>query len=98
MKKTMTQKRVEWIKENLEAINAIAEPSCPDNCRSACGNGATCAVQSGGGWGYWVRAIHDASLKANPKNYWSGSAPTPSTSIRRGLANFIDQNAPTEIR
>ena len=98
MKTTKKHKRAEWILANKEGIKKAREKyQCPEKCRSSCGNGATCFTSSGGGWGYWVQAFTIAKVRCDAMNYWSGSAPTPSTSINRGIAEYITKNAPNEL-
>jgi len=103
MKKTMTQKRVEWIKSHYEELILAREKMeveklwrCP-NCKAKCGNGATCSVQGCSGMGYWARAFADINMFCNRKPYWSGRNPTPSTSINRGMSEYIMANA-AELR
>lgn len=100
MKKlTKTEMRANWILSNREAIlQASRKYDCPENCRAKCGNGATCAKSSGGGRGFWVWAFKKAGIPCSPMAYWSGSAPTPSTSINKGIAEYINDNAPEELR
>jgi len=99
MKASKISRRVEWIKENEQKINEIRKANNDHSkCRGECGNGATCQVQSGGGWGFWVQAFRAAGVNCNPMKYWSGSAPTPSTSINGAIADFIYKNCPAEIR
>lgn len=96
MKKTVTQKRVEWLKKQkteLEKLPSADHSSCRGNCK----NGRTCDDQSSGGWGYWARALAQAGIDAQPKKYWSGSLPTPSTSIRRVIAQYILSNCPEDL-
>jgi len=95
---TKTDLRVQWLTEHKKEILSLPTQMCPSGCRSKCGNGATCRLQSGGGWGYWVWALRKAGIPCSAKNYWSGSNPTPSTSIRRQIADYITLNAPIEIR
>ena len=98
MKITKIDKRVNWILENKEAlVKAMKSTTCPIGCKSKCGNGATCATSSSGGWGFWVQAFRKAKITCGAMNYWSGSNPTPSTSINRGIANYIWENAPKEL-
>jgi len=92
-----TEKRKIWLMEHKDNIERLIPPACPPNCRAACRNGATCAIQSGGGWGYWVRAIKLAHINPSARNYWSGSNPTPSTSIRKDIADYICRNAPESL-
>ena len=96
---TKKEKRAEWIKENAAAINAARKSvECPEKCRASCGKGRTCAKQSGPGWGWWVHAFKAAGVECQPQNYWSGSAPTPSTSINSAVAEYIQSNAPEALR
>ena len=91
--KTKREIRAEWISKNsTEMETASKKHTCPAGCRAQCGNGATCATQSDGGWGYWVQAFKMADVDCSPRNYWSGSAPTPSTSINKGIAEYISES------
>ena len=98
MKLSKRQARVNWILEHADAIKEARQKyQCPDGCRSQCRNGATCAISSYGGWGFWAQAFRLAEIKCEPMNYWSGSKPTPSTSISMGIAEYICSNAPGEL-
>ena len=98
MKQTKTQKRVDWLKEHKTQLDTASKKyECPNNCRSKCRNGATCFLSSDGGWGYWVWACKASNISCEPMDYWSGSNPTPSTSINKGIAEYISQNAPQEL-
>lgn len=96
MRQAKIERRVEWILANKEEIEKsyVFDHS---NCRGNCQNGRTCSTQSSGGWGYWVQAFRRAGVKCFPSNYWSGSAPTPSTSINIGVARYVQANAPREL-
>ncbi len=96
--KTKLVRRAEWIRARASEIDAAREEvKCPVSCRASCKNGATCQTQSGSGWGFWVRAFWLAAVKCEPTSYWSGSNPTPSTSINRGVAEYLRANAPKEL-
>ena len=99
MKITKRTRRANWILENKENLIA-ARKSTSDHleCKGKCGNGATCRCQSIGGYGYWAQAFSEAGVECHRKSYWSGSNPTPSTSINRGMANYIQENAPSELK
>jgi len=95
--RTKTDKRVNWLIDNYDAIYSLPRAN-HSRCRGNCNNGATCRDQSIGGWGYWVWALRRANIDHQSKNYWSGSNPTPSTSIRRVIAKYILDNCPAELR
>lgn len=98
MKITKRQARVNWILEHTEEIKQSREKyKCPEKCKASCGNGATCFTSSGGGWGFWAQAFRIAKIRAEIMSYWSGSNPTPSTSISKGIAEYIYKNVPKEI-
>ena len=98
MKTTKINKRVNWILENKEAlVEAKKSTTCPVGCKSKCSNGATCAISSSGGWGFWVHAFRKAEITCGDMNYWSGSNPTPSTSINKAMAEYILGNVPEEL-
>ena len=65
------------------------------NCKGY--NAATIKGMSSGGWGYWVWAFRQVGIKSGAMNYWSGSAPTPSTAIYKDIADYIYKNAPKGI-
>mgnify|MGYP001596602476 FL=1 len=90
---TTTQKRAEWLIAHRAEIEA-ARTSGHGQCRGKCKNGATCCNQSSGGYGWIARALASAGIEAEATTYWSGSLPTPSTSINRGIAQYIDATAP----
>ena len=96
MKQTKKQARAAWITANAQAI-AAARKNDHSKCRGHCNNGAKCYSQSGGGWGYWVQAFNAARINCDARSYWSGSLPTPSTSIDAGIAKYIRDNAPVEL-
>ena len=89
------QARLAWINEHRAEIIAAATPinGTSKNARYVTG-------MSGGGWGYWVHALDAAGLSkiAHPMTYWSGSNPTPSTAINQGVAEYIRNNAPEDIK
>ena len=100
MKKKISKKdrRAAWIIDHTDDLKvAHGKYTCPTNCKSACSNGATCRTSSYGGWGFWAQAFRQANVRAEIMNYWSGSFPTPSTSINRGMAEYICANAPKEL-
>jgi hypothetical protein len=97
MKISKTQQRVSWINDNLPAIKK-SRTNDHRNCKGKCHNGATCHNQSAGGYGWWANALSQAGINPERRNYWSGSNPTPSTSINKGIAEYISKNAPAEIR
>jgi hypothetical protein len=92
MKKSKTELRAEWIASHAEEIKKAkcAEEGSTKNAYYRRG-------MSGGGWGYWVWAFRRAGVDCSAQNYWSGSAPTPSTAINRGIAEFVSKFAPSEI-
>jgi hydroxyacyl-ACP dehydratase HTD2-like protein with hotdog domain len=99
MKQTKISRRINWINEHRDAIDSLmSTPPDHSQCKGTCKNGANCKTQSGGGWGFWAQAFAAAGIQCYATNYWSGSAPTPSTSIDRRLANYITTNAPEDIR
>lgn len=92
-------RRVEFILAHRDKIiAAIRETEDHSQCMGNCTNGRTCRAQSSPGWGWWARAFEKAGIDCKKRSYWSGMAPTPSTSINRGAASFIEENAPDEIR
>lgn len=97
MKISKTEQRVNWINNHSAQIEK-SRTADHSQCRGKCHNGATCYNQSGGGYGWWANALSHAGINPESNNYWTGSAPTPSTSINLGIARFINKNAPAEIR
>lgn len=97
MKTTKTQQRINWIIANAAAIED-SRSSDHSKCKGACHNGRTCSNQSSGGFGWWANALDQAGIDPERHNYWSGSAPTPSTSINLGIAAFIMERSPSAIR
>jgi hypothetical protein len=92
------QRRADWITEHAEAINTSRKTTSDHSqCKGSCNNGATCKTQSDGGYGFWVQAFRLAGVECSPRNYWSGSAPTPSTSINKGIADYLHTNAPKDL-
>lgn len=85
--------RVAWITANRDAIMAARIPTegSPKNAYYRRG-------MSGGGWGYWVQALHAADVSCDAMSYWSGSAPTPSTAINAGIADYIRNNCPVGLQ
>ena len=99
MKVSKTKERVEWILKHQEKlIEAAHKYRCPLDCRSTCHNGRTCFTSSDGGWGWWARAFKMVGMDCRAMNYWSGSAPTPSTSINRGMAEYIASHSPDHLK
>ena len=93
-----TDKRAAWIIEHKDDLIAVKlATSDHKECKGNCRNGRTCKTQSTGGWGYWVRAFSAAGVDCDDMPFWSGSAPTPSTSINRGMADYISTNAPKNL-
>ena len=93
-----TDKRAAWIIEhNDDLIAARLATSDHTDCKGNCLNGRTCKTQSTGGWGYWVWAFVAGGVDCDALPFWSGSAPTPSTSINRGMADYISVNAPKNL-
>jgi len=97
-KLSMTSKRVEWALKNKSHILSVIIKECPKECKAKCSNGLTCKKSSSGGFGWWVHALLVADIDCEPMNFWSGTYPTPSTSINKGIADFICKFAPEEIR
>lgn len=98
MKTAKRDLRVKWILENVKEIKeARLAYDCPENCRAKCNNGATCRISSDGGWGYWAQAFKIARVYCEKRNYWSGTGPTPSTAISKGIAKYILEHAPAEL-
>ena len=98
MKTTKISLRASWILANRDAIDAARKATNSHaDCRGYCRNGRTCKTQSGSGWGHWAAAFDRAGVRCDRMAYWSGYAPTPSTSINRGIAKFIRENAPESI-
>lgn len=93
MKTSKTEKRAEWLKAHETAIKAA---KCPEEGSTK--NARYRRGMSGGGWGFWVHAFRRAGISCSAQNYWSGSAPTPSTAINKGMADYITANAPKELR
>jgi len=89
--------RVDWINENKSTITALI----PSNISFKGPKGGTNAAQikgwSGGGWGYWLRALKAADITCPSAPYWSGSNSTPSTAIPNGVALFIQANCPGKL-
>lgn len=98
MKKlTKTQTRVDWIQKHRQEI-LIAKTDDHAKCRGKCKNGATCYNQGCMGMGWWANALDIAGIDPERMSYWTGPLPTPSTSINKGVSNFIMSNAPISIR
>ena len=93
MKMTKRQARANWILANIVAIKAAR---CAEGNNSK--NAARCVGMSGGGWGYWAQAFKLAGVSCGKQDYWSGSLPTPSTAINKGIADYIRTNATADIR
>ena len=85
----LTEKRAEWIKMNISEIEKAATPN----------TGVKKHDQSSGGWGWWVRAFNMAGVGTlcHARMYFTGNCPTPSTSINRGIARYIVDNAPSGL-
>ncbi len=93
MKMTKTEKRAKWMTDHKAEIEA-ARTHDHSQCRGNCYNGRTCYNQSDPGYGWIANALRLAGIKPEARNYWSGSNPTPSTSINKGIAQYISDNAP----
>jgi hypothetical protein len=91
-KMTLRARRAAWLLAHADEYKAarVLEEGSSHNARYRRG-------MSDGGWGYWVQAIRQAGLPSSAQNYWSGSAPTPSTAINKGYADYILANAPKEL-
>jgi hypothetical protein len=89
------EKRVEWLIKHKSAIERSRTAVIPSKRGGS--NAATWKGMSGGGWGWWAQALRKAGIRSNIMNYWSGSAPTASTAINAGIANYIYKNAPKEL-
>lgn len=89
-----TQKRAAWLKKNKKIINNIIKQG---NFTTHAKNAYYCV-----GWtcghGWWLNALRSAGIKCPAKNYWSGSAPTPSTAIPTTVANYINTNCPIDLK
>ena len=96
MKISKTKKRVNWINENISKISQ-SRTNDHSECKGKCLNGATCQNQSAGGYGWWANALEEAGINPERQNFWRGKNPTPSTSINKGIAEYIDKNAPRDI-
>ncbi len=96
MKKSKTEMRSDWASNNRIAIEK-ARTDNHTSCRGKCRNGATCNNQGSGGFGWWANALNLSNIDAEAQTYWSGSAPTPSTSINRGISQYIIDNAPKDL-
>jgi len=90
---TKIEKRVAFILSHKEALKAAR---CPESGSPT--NAARRSGMSGGGWGYWAQAFKRAGVPCSAQNYWSGSLPTPSTAINKGIAEYIGVNAPADIK
>jgi len=99
---TMREKRIKWIRNNMSDIVRASEIySCPDNCRSRCVNGATCAVSSSGGWEHWVIALHRAGVPGKAirvMRYKYSRWASNEVSIDLGVSQYIADMAPEDIR
>ncbi len=94
--KNLTRKRADWMitfKTEIEDARTNDHSDCKGNCR----NGATCYNQSAGGYGWIANALRVAGIDPNSQNYWSGSAPTPSTSINKGIASYLHNHMPASL-
>jgi hypothetical protein len=93
MKTTKTALRITWLREHADEIAAaLSTPRDHATCKGDCHNGATCHAQSGGGYGWWAKAFAAAGYDPYARPYWSGSAPTPSTSIDKRLVGVLSDN------
>jgi len=97
-KKNKTQRRAEWLIKNRDAIEASRTTVTPNKGVTVGMNARYYQGMSAGGMGWWVRAFDLAGIDCNPMNYWSGSAPTPSIAINLGIARFIWDNAPDDLK
>lgn len=95
-KQTKLQARVDWLKKHKAAIERARTSVTPSKRGGS--NARTWGGMSGGGWGFWAKALREAGVKSNVMNYWSGSNPTSSTAINLGIANYISKFAPPSIR
>ena len=95
-----TQKTIEWLRANANAIEAarLAPSGERDRNGNYQDNGMFRADQSGPGWGRWAKMLKSAGIEPDAHRYWSGSLPTPSTSINAGIADWIRENCPAELR
>jgi hypothetical protein len=92
-KQSKRQKRADWLKTVADDYKKsfVPEYGSRHNARNRRG-------MSYGGYGYWIQAIELAGLPTSKMRYWSGSLPTCSMAINKGYADFIDKNAPAELR
>lgn len=88
-----TSARAKWMSENKKAILSARLPLDGSFHNARFNRGMSC-----GGWGWWYRAAQIAGIDVDAMTYWSGSAPTPSTAINLGVAQFIIKNAPSDLR
>lgn len=95
-KLSKTEKRVKWLLDNLKEIE-LSRTKCIIPLRHKGTNSKGIIGMSGGGYGYWVWALNKAGIKCDAMCYWSGSLPTPSTSINGGIAKYIRLNAPADL-
>ncbi len=84
-------KRAMWIMTRANEISISRTPE-----EGSTHNAYFRRGMSGGGWGFWARAFDLAGVDCGAMNYWSGSAPTPSTAINRGIAEYIRTHAASE--
>lgn len=89
---TKTQKRTEWARKHKNAIIA-SRTKVIVPVRAKGHNAATIQGMSSGGYGWWANALIAADINCDKLPYWSGSNPTPSTAINKGIADYIDNNA-----
>jgi hypothetical protein len=91
-----TEEQVKWIirhKEELENARTSDHSKCQGNCK----NGATCHNQSdNGGWGWWSNVLDFSGIDPESMNFWYDDLPTPSTSINKGIAEYLSTHAPKE--
>jgi hypothetical protein len=93
MQQTKTELRAEWLVGHKAMINNAKTPEEGSSKNAFFRRGMSC-----GGWGYWVWALNRAGIQCGAQSYWSGSAPTPSTAINKGIADYISENCPIDIR
>jgi hypothetical protein len=86
MRQTKLEMRKNWLIAHIDEIVLVTDHSA---CKGYCKNGRTCKCQSGGGYGYWSKAFAAAGIDCQPMRYWSGPAPTPSTSINVGCVAVL---------
>ena len=85
---TKTEKRTEWLKTKKEEIEAAIRRPREENKKGGT-NCFSLKGWSGGGYGYWLWAFSEAGIACPSRNYWSGSAPTPSTAIPFAVSEIL---------